>query len=425
MLHPTLQQQQYSEELTRQQIVRAAAIAPHRPPAACAVAGMLGSGSLTKFGSLGSNSSSNGSSSGRAGGDVSSSVACLKCGAKYTHAGGATCAAAAGSAGDVGAEAPPQQQQQQCRSCGQWLQLQATQIEQQQQQQQLYQHQQGSIAAASHRSRGALSGLAEITPAEQQPTNSSSSSSKFKGGWWRRITSFYPSSSSSSSSELNKQQSPQQLPPQLQHQQQQSDSTATGPESFPSSSWGPAHPSPRFTSAASIQSTKLFSSLSWCRRPGSSSSLEKGSSFVGQLQRQHLQQLPWCLCNRDASIGNSVMWFGELIYVIRPLIYVSLLKKYGLMSWKPWMLSLALDLASGYALHTGQAILGHSNANRWPGSSTLYSLALLRSLSSSKWSPGEQQELLARRVALLRYLLRSPCYNVVTRYATWGTFTVF
>lgn len=32
-----------------------------------------------------------------------------------------------------------------------------------------------------------------------------------------------------------------------------------------------------------------------------------------------------------------------------------------------------------------------------------------------RWGPTEQQELLARRLGLLRYLLRSPCYDAVTR----------
>jgi hypothetical protein len=75
---------------------------------------------------------------------------------------------------------------------------------------------------------------------------------------------------------------------------------------------------------------------------------------------------------------------GELLHLMRPLLYVYLLKRYGLGSWKPWVLSLGVDLASGYGLHTGHAILSHSNASRWPPGSTLYSLALLRSLSSNR-----------------------------------------
>jgi hypothetical protein len=78
--------------------------------------------------------------------------------------------------------------------------------------------------------------------------------------------------------------------------------------------------------------------------------------------------------------------------------------------------------ATGYGLHTGHAILMRSNASKWPGGSTLFSLALLRSLSSGQWTPGEQQELFSRRVQLLRYLLRSPCYTAFTRCVCegWG-----
>lgn len=34
-----------------------------------------------------------------------------------------------------------------------------------------------------------------------------------------------------------------------------------------------------------------------------------------------------------------------------------------------------------------------------------------------RWGPTERQELLARRLGLLRYLLRSPCYDGLTRCA--------
>jgi hypothetical protein len=144
---------------------------------------------------------------------------------------------------------------------------------------------------------------------------------------------------------------------------------------------------------------------------GSSNSSKQNAKAAPRLQAQQL----WQLSNRDDSIGECVMWTGELLHVLRPLLYVCLLKQCGLRSWKPWLLSLGLDLASSYGLHTGHTILGCSKAGRWPPSSTLYSLALLRSLSSNKWSPGEQQELVMRQVQLLRYLLRSPCYDVATR----------
>jgi peroxin-16 len=41
------------------------------------------------------------------------------------------------------------------------------------------------------------------------------------------------------------------------------------------------------------------------------------------------------------------MWAGEFVHVMRPLVYVVMLRRYGLTSWKPWLTMLALDAASG------------------------------------------------------------------------------
>jgi hypothetical protein len=89
--------------------------------------------------------------------------------------------------------------------------------------------------------------------------------------------------------------------------------------------------------------------------------------------------------------------------------------RYGLSSWRPWAISLALDLLSGYGLATGRHLLDDGCSKRWPGGSTLYSLALLRSLSANKWSNTEGQEMLLRRLQLLKYLIRSPAYDSLTR----------
>jgi hypothetical protein len=42
-------------------------------------------------------------------------------------------------------------------------------------------------------------------------------------------------------------------------------------------------------------------------------------------------------------------------------------------------------------------------------------MLLAAAAAAARWSPGEQAELLGRRLQLLRYLLRSPCYDAVTR----------
>jgi peroxin-16 len=123
----------------------------------------------------------------------------------------------------------------------------------------------------------------------------------------------------------------------------------------------------------------------------------------------------WHLDCRDQLIGSKVISAGELVHLLRPLVYVVLLRRYGLSSWKPWVVSLGLELLSMYNIATGKRILEEGCSRRWPGGSTLYSLALLRSLGSSKWKASEQHELLMRRLQLVKYLIRSPAYDTVTR----------
>lgn len=35
---------------------------------------------------------------------------------------------------------------------------------------------------------------------------------------------------------------------------------------------------------------------------------------------------------------------GEVMFILRPLIYVLLIRKYGVRSWFPWLTSLGVDL---------------------------------------------------------------------------------
>jgi hypothetical protein len=180
-----------------------------------------------------------------------------------------------------------QQGHQQCKVCGRALDSSSSSSQQQQ-----------------------LPGVCEITPDEHQHSDGSSGS-QLRGGWWQRMTSGTRGGSSSSSK----------------GQSLQEGGLAASSSSFAGSlpgTWGPGLP-PYSGPVA-----------------GSTSSGQADASW----QRQHARPL-WCLSTRDASIGRSVMQAGELAYVLRPLVYVVLLKRYGLTSWKPWLTSLALDLASG------------------------------------------------------------------------------
>ena len=74
--------------------------------------------------------------------------------------------------------------------------------------------------------------------------------------------------------------------------------------------------------------------------------------------------------------------FAELAYILRPLGQLLTMFVYGEKSWKPWLLSLAVDVTSLYQLE-----------------------------SKGKLQKYERDEILRRKASLLIYLLRSPFYD--------------
>jgi Peroxisomal membrane protein (Pex16) len=55
--------------------------------------------------------------------------------------------------------------------------------------------------------------------------------------------------------------------------------------------------------------------------------------------------------------GRRLIWYGEVLAIVRPLIYVSLLRRWGRRSWLPWLGSLACDLLSRLLTLRGHAML--------------------------------------------------------------------
>ncbi|XP_071452657.1 peroxisomal membrane protein PEX16 [Hetaerina americana] len=78
---------------------------------------------------------------------------------------------------------------------------------------------------------------------------------------------------------------------------------------------------------------------------------------------------------------------AEVMYLMKPLCYLGALFAYKDKPWRPWLLSLGLDLMS---------------------------LKLNHSVRPSSMSPEEQKELSRRSIALVLYLLRSPYYEKVS-----------
>ncbi|XP_065197484.1 peroxisomal membrane protein PEX16-like [Sycon ciliatum] len=101
------------------------------------------------------------------------------------------------------------------------------------------------------------------------------------------------------------------------------------------------------------------------------------------VRRQSLSQLVGVSL---PPFSSSYSLAAEIIYTLRPLTHLLWLLRCGFRSWKPWLLSLALDATSLYMHYCKTGL-----------------------------SAGERSELTRRLGLLTFYCVRSPCYNNVTR----------
>ncbi|KAF9575839.1 Peroxisomal membrane protein pex16, partial [Lunasporangiospora selenospora] len=95
---------------------------------------------------------------------------------------------------------------------------------------------------------------------------------------------------------------------------------------------------------------------------------------------------------------------GEYLFILRPLIYVMAMRRYGQKSWYPWLLSLSIEVASRSCLKQFLRDRSHALAGR-PGSGVV----------GSSGTPLEKDEMKRRLWLLLYYVLRSPFYDQFTK----------
>jgi peroxin-16 len=79
---------------------------------------------------------------------------------------------------------------------------------------------------------------------------------------------------------------------------------------------------------------------------------------------------------------------AELLYIVRPLVYLGTVSRYGERSWRPWLASASIDLAS-------------------------YQLAAYTPPLAAPRTKVERAELRRRQLSWLFYLLRSPAFNLL------------
>ncbi|KAK9143569.1 hypothetical protein Syun_012969 [Stephania yunnanensis] len=98
----------------------------------------------------------------------------------------------------------------------------------------------------------------------------------------------------------------------------------------------------------------------------------------------------------ERGLSGGLFLIQEVLHITRPLIYVLLIRKYGTRSWKPWVLSLAVDL-------TGAGILSQILCVRHQRREG----HLLSNL--------EKNEVSRRKLLWALYLMRDPFFSTYTK----------
>ena len=118
-------------------------------------------------------------------------------------------------------------------------------------------------------------------------------------------------------------------------------------------------------------------------------------------------------------MAYKLLFAGEMCHVLRPVVYVASLRIWGLKSWKPWLISLAVELLSAEATRSAwtssnDVALG---AARDLTSSTGSGIAGLYAKQGIRWGPRDLDEITRRKLLLMYYLLRDPLFGRTTRPA--------
>nr|XP_027108210.1 peroxisome biogenesis protein 16-like [Coffea arabica] len=99
----------------------------------------------------------------------------------------------------------------------------------------------------------------------------------------------------------------------------------------------------------------------------------------------------------EKGVPGGLFVMGEVMFVVRPLLYVLLIRKYGTRSWFPWVMSLGVDLIGNGIL---SAVAVSRNSRKGP----LFYL-----------SNDERDELKRRKLLWALYLMRDPFFTKYTR----------
>ncbi|CAJ1949958.1 unnamed protein product [Sphenostylis stenocarpa] len=99
----------------------------------------------------------------------------------------------------------------------------------------------------------------------------------------------------------------------------------------------------------------------------------------------------------ERGLRGALFLIGEVLFISRPLIYVLFIRKYGIRSWTPWFLSLAIDCI-------GNSFLSLVTSSVADGKEQMFHL-----------SAPEKDEVKRRKLLFVLYLMRDPFFSKYTR----------
>ncbi|KAG5538496.1 hypothetical protein RHGRI_019168 [Rhododendron griersonianum] len=146
--------------------------------------------------------------------------------------------------------------------------------------------------------------------------------------------------------------------------------------------------------------------LSALSRFGEKAKMVSEPTWLQRVQHQHaIMEPPLTVVQRptlssilaEKGLRGALFVMGEVMFITRPLIYVLLIRKYGIRSWFPWCISLAIDV-------TGMGILSSVTMSRHG-----------RKDQQLHLSDQEKDELRRRKLLWALYLMRDPFFDKYTR----------
>ncbi|GAA0173687.1 hypothetical protein LIER_27252 [Lithospermum erythrorhizon] len=145
--------------------------------------------------------------------------------------------------------------------------------------------------------------------------------------------------------------------------------------------------------------------LSALNRFGQSARMSSEPTWLQRVQQQQAMESPDMEVEKPSLVKilsengfySRLFVLGETLFILRPLIYVLLIRKYGTRSWFPWFISLSVDIFGNGILSYGTVLGRGSNGPQF------------------HHSPEERDELKRRRLLWALYLMRDPFFSKYTR----------